>query len=66
MLVAYKSSETLVLRLSTGKCWACKLGCAIRELGTVESKEGKAMRMAFHFPAMLFLDVPETVRDLLT
>ena len=40
--------------------------CTIRELGTVESKEGKAMRMAVHFSAMLFLDVPETVRNLLT
>ena len=27
---------------------------------------GKAMRMAVHFPAMLFLDVPATVRDPLT
>lgn len=66
MLVAYRTSETLVLRLGVGKCWACKLGCAVRELGTVESKEGKAMRMAVHFPAMLFLDVPATVRDPLT
>lgn len=55
-----------MLRLSFGKCWACKLGCAIRELETVESKEGKAMRMAVHFSAMLFLDVPETVKNLLT